>query len=130
MAKENKKLGKTCRNKTWQINQALIQNAYISLTKKFNRCPTLREISEEVSLSINTLEKHIQNMDFDYIKSNFRALTPDVIMAIVNSARRGNAANAKLFMQIIENWREGIDVTTGGEKLLEWKIEIVKNESK
>lgn len=114
-----KKLVKSCKNNTWQINQALIQNAYIKLIKQLQRCPTVFEISKEVDLSINTLNKHIQELKFEPLKDLMRTLTPDVVMSIANSARKGSSASQKLWMQIMEGWTEShnIDLSSLGEKI-------------
>ncbi len=101
-----KKLAESCKNITWQLNQALIQDAYIKLIKELRRCPTLLEISKEVNLSINTLKKHVDELKFEPLKDLMRTLTPDVVMAIANSARKGSSASQKLWMQIMEGWAE------------------------
>ncbi len=106
-----KELAKSCKNITWQVNQALIQNAYIKLIEDLERCPTLYEISQEVNLSINTLKKHVDELKFEPLKDLMRTLTPDVVMAIANSARKGSSASQKLWMQIMEGWTERTEIT-------------------
>lgn len=108
--KEEKKCNEGNKNITWQINQALIQDAYIKLIKQLQRCPTTLEVSKEVNLSISTLDKHIKDLKFEPTKELIRTLTPDVVMAIANSARKGSSASQKLWMQIMEGWAERQEV--------------------
>ena len=108
--KEEKKLGKTSENITFQVNQAIIQDAYIKLIKEKQRCTTMLEISEHVNLSIKTLENHVRHLKFEPTKELIRTLTPDVVMAIANSARKGSSASQKLWMQIKEGWAERQEV--------------------
>jgi len=42
--------------------------------------------------------------------SYFRLLTPDIIVAIANSAKKGSSASQKLWMQIVEGWAERQEV--------------------
>lgn len=104
------KVGKSTRNVTWQYNQALIQDAYICLIKEKRRCPTLLEVSKEVNLSMKALENHVKELKFEPLKNLMRTLTPDVVMAIANSARKGSSASQKLWMQVMEGWAEKTEI--------------------
>ncbi len=127
MKKQDKKWEKVVRNKKWNENQALINNAYKDLISKLERCPTILEIAEKTGLNRNTISKHSKDIKLEtYINSSLRSLTPDVLVSIYNSARKGVPASQKLWVQLMEGWREGLDVTTGGEKLIDWKIEAKK----
>ena len=50
-------------------------------------------------------------MKFDPPKDLMRTLTPDVIMSIYRSARKGGSASQKLWMQIMESWSENIQIS-------------------
>lgn len=111
MKKQTKKIYKSDKNITWQKNQAFIQTAYVKLIKDLKRCPTILEVSQEVNLSITALNKHVKEMKFKTLENPLRSLTPDVLIAIYNSARKGSSASQKLWVQLMEGWREGIEVT-------------------
>lgn len=108
---EDKKSYKGSKNITWQRNQALIQEIYIELVKELKRCPTILEVSEGVNLSIDTINKHVKELKFEPLESPLRSLTPDVLMSIVKSARRGSSASQKLWLQVMEGWSEKTDIT-------------------
>lgn len=127
MEKRTEKVGKSDKNITWQKNQALIQNAYIKLIKEKKRCPTILEVSNEVNLSIHAIDNHVKEMKFEPLENSLRALTPDVITSIYETALKGSPASQKLWVQLMEGWREGIDIKAD-VKLLEWKIQAVKKD--
>jgi len=114
-----KKVGESTRNITWQKNQALIQDAYIRLIKNLRRCPTQLEVCSEVNLSMKAVENHVKELKFEPLKDLMRTLTPDVVMAIANSAMKGSSASQKLWMQIMEGWTEShnIDLSSLGERI-------------
>lgn len=107
----------------WMRNQALIQQAYIDLIRELKRCPTIAEVSGRVNLSIHTIKKHVADMKFEQIKSPMRALTPDVLAAIYNSARKGTSASQKLWCQIMEGWSEEMNIK-GFEKDLTINVKV------
>lgn len=108
-------MGKSTRNITWQKNQAIIQDAYVELIKEKKRCPTLLEVSNEVNLSMKALELHVKELKFKPSDDLIRTLTPDVVMAIANSARKGSSASQKLWMQIMEGWTEKQELEHSGK---------------
>jgi len=112
--KVNAKLTENKRNVTWQANQKLLQEAYIELIQELKRCPTRKEISDAVNLSETTIQKHIVEMKFDPISHPLRVLTNDVIASIYDSSKNGSSASQKLWMQIMEGWREKTDINHSG----------------
>jgi len=90
----------------WARNQAVIQQAYIELIRSLKRCPTVLEVSQKVNLSINAIDRHIKQMKFQPLQSPMRSLTPDVLASIYNSARKGQSASQKLWLQVMEGWSE------------------------
>jgi hypothetical protein len=99
----------------WLRNQAIIQETYISLIQKLKRCPTVLEVSAETKLSISAIKNHVKEMKFEPQQSPLRSLTPDVLISIYNSSRKGQPASQKLWMQIMEGWKEnmGLDLSGG-----------------
>ena len=119
VAKSDKKEGRT----DFLRNQALIQAAYVSLLQELKRCPTVLEVSKKINLSIHAITNHVKSLKFEPLGDAMRTLTPDVVASIYNSARKGQPASQKLWMQIMENWREGTDVNvTAGVKILKDNI--------
>lgn len=98
------------RNITWQVNQKVIQETYLQLIQELKRCPTTQEVSERAKLSVSTIDKHIAELKFEPVKNPLRTLTPDVIVSIYNSARKGNSASQKLWFQLMEGWSESQEI--------------------
>jgi hypothetical protein len=98
----------------WLKNQAIIQQSYVDLIKELKRCPTSKEVSESTGLSICTIKNHVKELKFQPLENPLRVLTDDVIVAIYSSTRMGNSGSQKLWMQIMEGWKESSNVNLGG----------------
>jgi len=98
----------------WLRNQAIIQETYVNLIQQLKRCPTVLEVSKKTDLSISAIRNHVKEMKFEPQQSPLRSLTPDVIASIYNSCRKGSAQSQKLWMQIMEGWKESSNVNLGG----------------
>jgi len=104
--------------KDWTEHHAIIRDAYILLIKKHQRCPTLQELSDDTKYTILTIRKHLAELKFDAMKTDLRVLTPDVLLAIAQSARKGNPSSQKLWLQVVEGFSEqsNINHLNDGEK--------------
>lgn len=118
MKKKVTKSNKKKERKDWTEHQAKIRDEYINIVALKKRCPTLRELSDATKYTILTIRRHLSELKFDAMKTDMRVLTPDVLLAIANSARKGSAASQKLFLQVVEGFSEqsSIDHTNDGEK--------------
>jgi len=115
--KPKKKVGETAkRNITWQVNQKLCQETYVELIQKLRRCPTTKEVSEHVRLSIKAIDTHISELSFEPQKNLLRVLTQDVLVSIYNSSRKGSPASQKLWLQVMEGWKESSEIDLGFKK--------------
>lgn len=98
----------------WLKNQAIIQEAYIKLIQQSKRCPTVLEISKETNLSVAAIKNHVKFMKFEPQQSPLRSLTPDVLISIYNSSRKGQSASQKLWVQLMEGWSENMNLNISG----------------
>ena len=122
-------MAKSDKNITWDTNQAIIQDAYVKLILSLKRCPTINEVSKEVNLCPTTLKKHVDTLKFEPLKNPLRSLTPDVLVSIYNSARKGSSSSQKLWMQIMEGWTERHELTgKDGEGLFQSMTEDDKQD--
>jgi len=93
-------------NITWDLNHTIIRDSYVKLIRTTKRKPTFAEVSKDCKLSIPTIQKHLHTLVFELRKHPLRILTDDVLLAIVNSARKGSTGSQKLWMQLTEGWSE------------------------
>jgi DNA-binding transcriptional MocR family regulator len=110
-----------------QVNYELIRKAFLKIIQGKKKAPTIDEVCDATGLSVNTVKKHLKELQFDAPDNPFRILTPEVITAIYETATSGDkgAVQAqKLWMQLIEGWSEKVqqDITSDGEKLMSWTI--------
>jgi hypothetical protein len=94
------------KNITWEANHAAIRDAYVRLIGDLKRRPTTDELAQMTTLSPATIQNHLKKLKFEPIAHPLRVLTDDVLISIHASAVDGNAASQKLWMQVMEGWRE------------------------
>lgn len=94
----------TVRNRTYRANHAAIHDAYIKLITKQKRKPTLEEVSQVCGLSVNTVNKHLQELEFVPAAHELRVLTDDIILAVYSGAMGGSAGMARLWFELMESW--------------------------
>lgn len=91
----------------WENNHELIQAAYFKLLEKNKKIPSIRQLMEETSLSDSTIERHLKDLGIDKIKHRFLPMIEQVIKRIGERAiATGKAPEAKLFLQVIADYRE------------------------
>lgn len=103
MSQQNKRLD-------WEDNHRRISNAILSHYKTSQKSPTQEEIAKLAGISRETVNKHLQEMDYDKLFERDRARLAahsDVItMAVVNSALKGSFGAQKLLFQVVYGWAE------------------------
>ena len=72
--------------KDFEENQILIRSVYLDFLRNKKRAPTYRELTEATGLTKKTISKHLKTISFDKIITKSRALTEDVLLAILKSA--------------------------------------------
>lgn len=90
----------------YEANHIVIRKAYFELLTKFKRKPTLAELAERTKLSMKTIDRHLEDIQFKPQQSSFRILSDDVLLSIFHSARKGSVAAQKLWLIVIEGWKE------------------------
>lgn len=90
----------------YEHNHLVIRKAYMELLAKYKRKPTLSELAEKAKVSLKTVDRHLEDMQFKPLNSSLRILTDDILVSIFQTARKGNVAAQKLWLVVIEGWRE------------------------
>ena len=90
----------------WERNHQLIQDAYIALFAELKRIPTFEETASRCNLSRQTVWRHSCDLKLEDVTSSVRIRTGRVLHGIAAAAEKGDAACAKLFMQLVHGWRE------------------------
>jgi len=105
-------------------NEVALHDAFIKLLLDYKRRPTYRELADYTGLHYNTVRKHMKNVHDRTIEelkktnlADFRILTQDVILGIFKAALDGNVGSQKLWLQLVEGWREGMDMTSNGKTI-------------
>ena len=130
-----KKLSKSSRNITWEVNHRIISDSYLKLIKKLGRKPTYEEVVQDTGISRATLQKHIAELKFEPQEHPLRILTDEVILSIYKSAIKGSSASQKLWFMLMEGWNEhqviehtgNVNVEQVREKIIRKLAEIQNN---
>ena len=104
--KVEKKHTKKKRTEKWELTNASIRDFILNYLKEKKKMPTQSEIAKGIGVSTKTIERHYEDIDFEFIKSPYRSLTPEVLAGLFAASRRGSAPAVKLWFQIIEGWKE------------------------
>lgn len=103
------------RNRIWRENNRAITRAYIAFYAANSAEPTLSEIAEQTGLSKTTVHAHFAHMEvgniFEDTKKEFAAFLPDILMAIMQSAMKGNSRSQELFLRAVADWTPEQKVT-------------------
>ena len=101
------------RNVTYRANHAAIRDAYLDMLREKGRKPTLEEIASASNLSIQTVHKHLKELEFVPRQHELRILTDDVIIAVYQGAVKGNGALARLWFELMEGWSPQLRLSGG-----------------
>lgn len=101
---DSKKAGKS--RADWEKNNIIIMRSFKKLMKKLETIPMVIEIAADTGLNEETIRRHMKTFSFDAVKEQMQTLTPDVMQSIYDSARRGNSQAQKLWVQVVNDWKE------------------------
>jgi len=102
----------------WDKNNDIIRAKLVTLIKDRQKFPSYALLSKETGLSYITIRRHMKEMKFEPSKNLLRLMGDEVIMNTVELSKT-QAAAAKFFFQLMEDWQEKskFDHTTKGQAL-------------
>jgi DNA-binding phage protein len=107
MAKLNTLLRKEDKNQLWQYNHSRIQATISNLLNKYDRMPTVEEISEKSELSRQTIYKHLKQFDrqkqFKDEWDKIRYASISIFATVAKYALQGDMKAAMLYFDILQN---------------------------
>ena len=92
----------------------VIRDSFIKLIERLKKKPTYPEIAKDCGLSESTIQKHIEELEFDPMRHPLRMLSDNVLIAIYDSAIGGNVRAQKLWFQVLEGWNEKQEIRHSG----------------
>lgn len=110
------------------LNQARILESLRELIERTGRKPTMNEIARKSGVCVRTVKRHMHNYRNENYMKELRILTDDVMIALYQKAKEGRAPEVKLWMQLVENWKETQGINHSGKIKFE-KINFVLAES-
>lgn len=97
-----------------------LKKAFMELLKEQKEVPSITQVAERAGISKRQAYRHWKKFEWkDVYGDHFRSFTPDVLTALLLTAKKGNPAAIKLWMELVEGWRPVTvsDFTTGGSAL-------------
>lgn len=113
LRKKNKKV-KTRQLKSdrfdYTINHQIIEDAVFKHLTTNMRWPTYKQIEEATGFCHATIKRHRNDINLENFVSDYKTLTPTVMRGLGLKACKGDANAAKLWLQVVEGFRDKIDL--------------------
>lgn len=105
------------RKADWESNHQLIKDSFYELLRLRKRAPKISEIAERTGLSYRTVQRHIEQMDLDEIRttSPARLMRDEVLIGLAKSAIGGNPRSAELYMELMHGYSKPTRVEHTGK---------------
>ncbi|HYX08431.1 MAG TPA: hypothetical protein VE912_17000 [Bacteroidales bacterium] len=114
--KKTTKNNKTSKRKDFEFNNVLVRNAFLEIFNETGRKPKLVELADKTGLHFETIRSHVNELQFTPQSDTMRVLTPDVIASLARQCIGGDVRAIKLWMQILEGWKESSEIDLGFKK--------------
>ena len=90
----------------WEANHKKIQKAYIDLLHEGVQFPRITEIAAKSGFCYNTVKYHLDQWNLGKIAKEMKLQTEAVLQGIGMKAAAGDAACAKIWLQIVAQFSE------------------------
>ena len=100
----------------WEANHEAIKEVFVAFIKEHQKKPTITYIANKLEMQWNTIWRHLADLENELRKHPLRVLTDDMILAVVEAGKNGNAQSQKLWFQLMEGWSEktNLEIRTDG----------------
>ena len=95
------------KNITFEEFNTVIMNCYFDYIKEKEKIPTLKQIAELTGYHINTVTTHLKEITLDKLKEKHKIKIDAVLEKLGRTyLSKGKTSDAKLFLQVIADWKE------------------------
>ena len=102
--------GKKYKNKIkFNMTHAMIKEALFNLSKE-GTYPTMSAIASQIGVDIKTVQRHMEQFKFEEVCETYKVLTPNVMRAVYKSAAKGSVPAQRLWLEVVEKFRPGVDI--------------------
>jgi len=115
MPRANKNKQNTPTRQDWENNHWLIYDAYLQEFKQTQKPPTQTRLAELTGLNRQTIANHLRDTTLPDLIPSVKMRTMRVLHGLAKRAEQGFASEVKLWMQIVEGWRETMGIEHSGE---------------
>lgn len=86
-----------------------IENFIMKHLKDNKVLPTKAQISQALGINRKTVWSHMDDLRFQNMMPDYKALTPKVMLGLLSGCIRGSAMSVKLWMQIVEGYSDKVE---------------------
>ena len=90
----------------WEANHIIIYDAYVKAFNDRGRPPIQSEIAEVTGLHRDTVAAHLKSSSLSKLIPSLRPQTLLILQGLAKRAYKGYAAEVKLWLQVVESWKE------------------------
>ena len=100
------KLQDVTNEKVYEANHIAIREAFLNLYQEKKHSPTQAEIAKRCNLSRKCVNEHLRELKIEDVTPAMKAKTLEVLDGLFKKAKKGNASEVKLWMQLVHGWKE------------------------
>ena len=91
----------------WEKYDLIIEQAFFELLNETKKIPTQAAIAKRAGVSRLTVQTHMKEKNLSQLLPKFKMFTAQVLKSLsLNAIESGKAPEIKLFMQLVESWKE------------------------
>lgn len=94
----------------YTVNHQIIEDAVFDHLVHNLRWPTYNQLVEKTGFCHMTIKRHRKDINLQNFVSDYKTITPTVMRALGLKACKGDARAAKLWLQVVEGFRDKIDL--------------------
>lgn len=94
------------RKRDFLQHQETITEIILNHVKETKKIPGYKIIKEESGLSEKTIHKHIKQINLQNISPKFKMYIEPILQGLTEAAMEGKSREVKLWMQLVENYKE------------------------
>ena|SRR3990167_5480780 len=99
---------KEAKRRDWEYNHEKIISTHLRLYLETGKLPTQEKLAEACQLSRGAIQDHLKDLRLPESTVPFRTQTHQVLEGLTERAKKGNAVDVKLWLQIVHGWKEVI----------------------
>ena len=95
----------------WRERQILIQKEFFRVLTEDKHIPSQTEIARRLNLSINTIQRHYAEFDFEQMLDDCKMYSEAVLQATAQAAISGTHADRRLYYEVVHKFQRRVELS-------------------